>query len=119
MGFWQACALILGRTPDVFSRRRNILYVVGWTLSSPRNTMQKTAYALSWDAALYQPVMGATFSFPISRLISAKEVKMPPPKIVSHFHMRSVASDPAKEERPGKLKNSGRPLPSLGPWCGR
>ena len=58
MGFWQACALILGMTPDVFSRRRNILYVVGWTLSSPRNTMQKTAYALSWDAALYQPVMG-------------------------------------------------------------
>ena len=45
--------------------------------------------------------MGETFLFPIRRLVSAKKVKVPPPKIVSHFRVRSAASDPDKGERSG------------------
>ena len=96
MSCWKACALRLGLTPDVFYSMRNILYMVGWTSSSPKNSVQKTAYASSFDTASYQPVMGETFFSPISILVSAKEVKVPPPKIASHFRVRSAASDPAK-----------------------
>ena len=35
-----------------------------------------------------------TFCFPISTLVSAKEVKVPPPKVAPHFRVRSVASYP-------------------------
>ena len=94
--------------------------MVGWTSSSPKNSVQKTAYASSFDTASYQPVMGETFFSPISILVSAKEVKVPPPKIASHFRVRSAASDPAKGERPGNIYiYSGCPPPSLGHRCGR
>ena len=63
--------------------------------------MKKTAQVSSWDAALSYPVMGETFCFPISRILSAKEVKVLPPKVVSHFPVRSAASDPTKGERSG------------------
>ena len=75
--------------------------MVGWTPSSPSNIVQKTAQSLIWDAASSQPVMGVTFYFSISRLVSAKEVKLPPPKIAPHFHVRSAASNPAEGGRSG------------------
>ena len=40
--------------------------------------------------------MGETFFLPISRLVSAKEVKVPPLKIVYHFLVSSAASKPAE-----------------------
>ena len=52
--------------------------------------------ASSWDSTLSQPAMGATFYFPISRLMSAKEVNVPPPKITSHFRVKRAASDPVE-----------------------
>ena len=61
--------------------------------------MQKTSQAFICEADFYQPVMGATFYFPISRLESANEVTPPPPKIASHFLFRNAASDPAKGEK--------------------
>ena len=96
MGFWRACSLILGLTADFSSRRRDISYMAGWNPSSPSNTVQKTAQASSWDDALSQPAMGETFFFPVSRLVSVKEVKALPPKIASHFYVRRAASKPAK-----------------------
>ena len=80
VGYWWACDLSLGMTPDVSSRRRNISYVAGWTPSSPRNTVQKTAQASSWGDVSSHPAMGANFFFPVRRLVSAKEVKVPPPR---------------------------------------
>ena len=61
--------------------------------------MKNMAQALSWYSASYQPAMDATFCFPISILVSEKEVKVPPTNIAFHFCMRSAASYPAKEKR--------------------
>ena len=72
--------------------------MAGWTLSSPSNTVQKTDQSSSCDAASSQAAMGATFCFPISRLVFAKEVKVPSPKIAYHFQVRSAAFDPAEGE---------------------
>ena len=93
--------------------------MVGWTLSSPRNTVQKTAQASSWDAASSQTAMGETFCFTIIKFVSVKEVNVPTPKTVSNFLVRSAASDPAKGERLVNKKYSWRSPPSLGPWCGK
>ena len=112
VGCWQACALSLRLTMSFSSRKRNILYVARWTLSYPSNTVQKTAHTLSWDKALSQPAMGTTFCFPISRLVSVKEVKVPPPKIASHSIVITVASNPAKGERSGN-KNILRAPPTF------
>ena len=57
---------------------------------------ENTAQASSWDSASSHPVMGATFCFPISRLMSAKEVNVPPPKITSHFRVKRAAYDPVE-----------------------
>ena len=46
---------------------------------SPRNKVQNMAQASIWDSTLSQPTMGATFCLPISRLVSAKEVRVLPP----------------------------------------
>ena len=56
--------------------------------------------------------MGENFCFPISRLVSTKEVKVPPPKIASHFCMRSAASEPTYGERLVN-KNIFRASPTL------
>ena len=48
--------------------------------------------------------MGETFCFPIRRLVSAKEVKVPPPKIAPHFRVRRVASNPSEGDRSGNKK---------------
>ena len=66
--------------------------------------MKNTAQYSSWDAALYQPATGKNFCFPIRRLVSTKEVEVPPPKIASNFRVMISASDPAKGERSG-MKN--------------
>ena len=63
--------------------------------------MQKMAQSSSWDAASFQPAIGATFCVPISRLMSAKEVKVPPTKIAYHYRVRSATSDAAEGERSG------------------
>ena len=42
--------------------------------------------------------MGATFCFPIIRLVFAKEGKVLPPKIASHFLLRSANFDPTGGE---------------------
>ena len=82
-----------------------------WTPSSPRNTLQKTTQVSSWYDALSQPAMGATFCFPISRLVSTKEVKVPFPKISSHFRISIAAYNPAEGERSGN-KNIFRASPT-------
>ena len=48
--------------------------------------------------------MGATFCFPITRIVSVKEVKVPPPNIESHFCVMRAASDPVKGDRSGNKK---------------
>ena len=45
--------------------------------------------------------MGQTFCLHISRLVSAKEVKVLPPKIAYHSHMTSAAFDPAEGDISG------------------
>ena len=99
MGCWQACALSLGLTPEVSSSKRDISYDAWWATSYPRNTVQNTAQASSWDGAFSDPAMGATFCLHMIRIMSAKEVKVPPPKIASQFRFISAASDPAEGER--------------------
>ena len=54
---------------------------------------------------------GNNLCFPIRRLVSTKEVEVPPPKIASHFRVRSSASDPAEGERSGN-KNIFRASPT-------
>ena len=63
--------------------------------------MQKTDQALSCDAASSQPAMGQTFCLHISRLVSAKEVKVLPPKIAYHFRVTSAAFDLAEGDISG------------------
>ena len=75
--------------------------MAGWTPLSPRNKGQNRAQSSSWNSASSQHTMVATFCFPISRLMSVKEVKVLPPKIASHFRVRRAASDPAEGERSG------------------
>ena len=48
--------------------------------------------------------MGANIFFNISRLASAKEVKVPPLNMASYFLVSSAASDPAEGERSGNRK---------------
>ena len=82
--------------PGCLFQEEKISSVVGWTPSYPSKTVQKMAQASSWDAASSQPAMGANFCLPIKGLVSAKEVRVPPPKTASHFCMRSAASNPDK-----------------------
>ena len=84
--------------------RRDISYVAGYPLSSPRNTVKKMAHAYSWYAASYQPAMGATLCFLISSLVSVNEVKVSPSKIASHFQVGRAASEPTDGESSGKIK---------------
>ena len=74
--------------------------------------MQNKVQASSWDADLSQIAMGETFCFPISRLVSAEKVKVPPPKIASNFQVRRYTSYPAEGERSGN-NNILRASPSL------
>ena len=85
--------------------------MVGCNPSSPRNTVLKTAQSTSWYAASSHPAMGETFCSPINRLVSAKEFKVPPPKIASQFRLRSAASDPSEGQRSGKKMYQGVPHP--------
>ena len=54
------------------------------------------------------PCWGSTVAalnlFPIRRLVSVKEVRVPTPNIASHSQVRSAASNPAKGERSGNKK---------------
>ena len=56
--------------------------------------------------------MGVTFLSPISIIVSEKEVRVPPPKIVYHFQVRRAVSDPSKGER-SENKNIFRAHPTL------
>ena len=73
--------------------------------------MQGIPQASSWDYASSQPEMVGTFFLPINRLMSTKEVKVPPPNIASHFRVRSAAYNPAKGQRSGN-KNTLRASPT-------
>ena len=66
------------------------------TPSSPRKTVQNTDQSSIWEAASYQPVMGATFCFPISILVSTKEFRVPSPKITFHLRVSRATSNPSK-----------------------
>ena len=61
-----------------------------------RDTMQKTAQASSWEAALSQPEMGEIFCLPISRLESVKEVKVPPLRLRLTFLSENLLPTPSK-----------------------
>ena len=93
---WRAYPRSRRLMPDVSSIRRNISKVAGCFASLPRNTVQKTAQAFICEADFSQPVMGATFYFPISRLESANEVTPPPLRLRPTFLSEMLLPTPLK-----------------------
>ena len=63
---------------------------------------QKTSHASNWGAASSHPITGDAFNLPISMLVSAKEAKVPPPRMASQCRARIYAFDPAEGYRSGK-----------------
>ena len=114
MGCWRAGAFSRQLVLDVSLVRRDISKLSGCFYSFPRNTMQKMSQASSWEADSSKPATEVTFCFPISRIVSEKEVSVPPPKIAPRFLVSGAASEPAEGGGAGgKRKNlSLSPTPS-------
>ena len=81
--------------PAISSTRLNTLNVDRFRLTFPRNTVQHNSYAYNWDAALSHLVTGELLLLPVSRFVSMKEFKVPPPSMSSQNRTRRDASDPA------------------------
>ena len=90
--------------PGCFLQKEEHIVSGGVDLVVSQKQSENTAQASIWDSALSQPAMGTTFFFPIIRIVSMKEVKVPPPNTESHICVRRAAYNPVKGDRSGNKK---------------